>query len=648
MKKTTWTLLVCLLLGQATAAKKINHNYLSTLASQQPLQELVQPGADWVDFPSYQDRAAWERLPPTVRAKYIKKGEQYLNYTWPAIPLSSYQDFVRTGDRQVQQRPYNARKQALLSLFFAELMEGEGRFMDQLINGVWTVCEQTYWGISAHLTLQKNGAGVPDINDPTIDLAAGGLGANMAWIYYFMHQVFDKFNPLVSKRMVYEIQRQIIEPYYSRDDFRWMAFYTDFANNWNPWCNYNALLCALLVETNPMRLASMVEKSMRSVDKFINYYHQDGGCEEGPSYWIHAGGMLYAYLDLLAASSKGKLSIFDKPLVRNIGSYLYKAYITSSYFINFADASAEVKPDARTVYEYGKHTQDTTLMQFGAMLAQRTAYTERIFVTKIEKALKNLFIAQEITQAKAHEPLIADFWMSGTQIAGARDVAGSTEGFYFAAKGGFNKESHNHNDVGTFILYYDGAPCLVDAGVGTYTRKTFSSKRYEIWSMKSQYHNLPLINGVAQKEGKKYKALNCKFQSTPQRVTFGLELAKAYPKAAGIESWHRKYELERGKKFVLEDQFELQAPSQPNQLHFLTVCQVSLKKPGLLRLRSDKVDLLLSYDSTQFDYAVETIEIDDPRMVRSWGTQLYQLKLKAQETLESGKYRIKIVEGNKP
>jgi len=35
---------------------------------------------------------------------------------------------------------------------------------------------------------------------------------------------------------------------------------------------------------------------MHSVDQFINYYHDDGACEEGPSYWGHAGGKMFDYL----------------------------------------------------------------------------------------------------------------------------------------------------------------------------------------------------------------------------------------------------------------------------------------------------------------------------------------------------------------
>ena len=40
-------------------------------------------------------------------------------------------------------------------------------------------------------------------------------------------------------------------------------------------------------------------------------------------------------------------------------------------------------------------------------------------------------------------------------------------------------------------LYRDGRPLLIDVGVETYSKKTFSPQRYEIWTMQSCWHNLP-------------------------------------------------------------------------------------------------------------------------------------------------------------
>ena len=59
-----------------------------------------------------------------------------------------------------------------------------------------------------------------------------------------------------------------------------------------------------------------------------------------------------------------------------------------------------------------------------------------------------------------------------------------------------------------WVLYINSIPVFLDAGVGTYTRKTFSSERYSIWTMQSNYHNLPMINGVPEHVAVRYAIRN--------------------------------------------------------------------------------------------------------------------------------------------
>lgn len=66
-------------------------------------------------------------------------------------------------------------------------------------------------------------------------------------------------------------------------------------NNWNPWCNSNCLMTFMLLENDVDRLSKAVSRSMQSVDKFLNYVHSDGACEEGPSYW----GMLQENVSII-------------------------------------------------------------------------------------------------------------------------------------------------------------------------------------------------------------------------------------------------------------------------------------------------------------------------------------------------------------
>jgi hypothetical protein len=104
---------------------------------------------------------------------------------------------------------------------------------------------------------------------------------------------------------------------------------------------------------------------MSSVDRFINYVKTDGACEEGPSYWGHAAGKLYDYLKILSLATKGKINIFDKPVIRDMGEYIAQSYIGGDkWVVNFADASAKGGGDPLLIYRYGQDVNSSEMMQF--------------------------------------------------------------------------------------------------------------------------------------------------------------------------------------------------------------------------------------------------------------------------------------------
>ena len=489
-------------------------NILANKAKEIDLAKVLITDNTWNKIPGYKNREFWNGLPQNIRQDYITGAEKYINYNWPVVKATDYLEYIRSGDRK--QEVYSACSNALISLVMGELTEGKGRFIDQIINAVWYYSEQTWWGWSAHLSIQKAGFGLPDVNEPVVDLGVGEVTNNLTWTWYLFREEFDKAHPLISKRLKQEIMNKALDPYFERNDFWYMGFNDSRPNNWNPWINYNMLNCYLILENDPSKKVAEVQKIISSLDKFLNGYSDDGGCDEGPSYWGAAGALLYESLEILKNVTNGKLDVFENPLIQNIGKYFYKVNIHAPFFLNFADADATTGGNPSAVYRYGKAINDVTMQQFGAYLADLGKWGEHSFNGKICDQIKNLGLMDEIKNAEAKEALVADFWFPDTEVGGARDSEESYKGFFFGAKGGFNAESHNHNDLGSFIMYYDGKPCLIDLGREEYTSKTFSSQRYEIWTMQSGFHNLPVINGIEQMQGEEYSAsetdIHCKCQ----------------------------------------------------------------------------------------------------------------------------------------
>ena len=456
----------------------------------------------------------------------------------------------------------------------------------------------------------------------------------LSWVYYFFHTEFDKANPVIAERLRAELQERILDTYMHVDRFWWMAF--DYkpgrlVNNWNPWCNSNVLQCFLLLEKDPEVLAKAVYRSMISVDKFINYTHSDGACEEGPSYWGHAAGKMYDYLQVLYDGTGGKISLFDEPIIKNMGEYISRSYVGDGWVVNFADASAKGGGDGTVIYRYGKAVNSLEMQQYAAYLEgkkkKKTASSSR----DIFRTLQTVLYANEMATATPMHQSPAYTWYPETEFC----YMGSADGLFFAAKGGYNNESHNHNDAGTFSLYLNSIPMLIDAGVGTYTRQTFSSERYNIWTMQSNYHNLPVINGAPQSFGAKYKATAVAFNA--KKKTFSANIATAYPASACVDQWTRSYTLKKN-KLNISDRFVLNKEVAPNQINFLTWGDVDMSVSGKIQITVQGESIQLLYDAKQFTPSIETVVLKDTRLSNVWGKEIYRLSLQAKKMVKKGNY----------
>jgi hypothetical protein len=627
-------------------------NLLSGNYPPEKLREIIIPANGWHPYPRAAERSEWERLPDRIRLAHIRRAEEYLGAEWETPKASVFLEYARNGNRTNYQRIADLRRSQLADLVLGECCEGRGRFLDDIMNGIWTICEETYWGVPAHLGAQKRGTGLPDVTEPTVDLFAAETAMLLAWTDYLVGPEFDRISPLVRERIRYEIDRRLISPNLERDDFWWMGFSGRTVNNWNPWICSNWLTCVLLVEPDEGRRIRSVHKILRCLDRFLNPYPRDGGCDEGPGYWSRAGASLYDCLELLKSASGGKIDVFGTPLVQEMGRYIYRVHIAGPYFVNFADAAAKANPDPGVVYRYGKAIGDKTMIGFGSFLGTQKKLGEGHVPGQfgtLGRTLPTLYCLEELVNAPPLEPLIRDFWLPDLQVMGARSKDGSSRGFYVAAKGGHNAESHNHNDIGNFIVYHDGLPVLIDVGVETYTAKTFSDRRYEIWTMQSAYHNLPTINGVMQKDGREFRARDVSYRSDGKNANFGLDIAGAYPGEAGVRSWQRMVRLTRGKDVVIRDRYVLKEAKKDLQLSLMSWRVPVLEAEGKIRLDvpaevSTPKPLYVHYDKAKFGVEIEPIPLEDSQLRSSWGERLYRILLTARKTPLRGDFSTRLTE----
>ncbi len=613
------------------------------------VQAALLPPGQWHPFPRAAERAAWTGLPADLRQGILAAGEAALVGPWASLRATGYLAYVRTGDRVANQGPRIERRQRLIKLVLAECVEGQGRFLDEIADGIWATCEETYWGYSAHVFMQRAGSGLPDVTEPTVDLGVGETGAMLAWTSYLLGPQLDDVSPLLRKRIRYECERRLLAPCFDRADFWWMSWDDQGhgINNWNPWIVSNWLSTALLLEEDPERRARHVEKGQRVLDNYLNTLPDDGGCDEGPGYWGRAGASLFDALSWMDSASAGRISIFDHPLIRNVGRYIMLAHINRDWFINFADARARNRTDGALIYRFGQAVHDPELAAFGAWVWQNGPAFEPGFDRSLGRVLPQLFVTAELNRQPADAPLPRDGWLPDLQVMIARDAGGTNRGLTLVAKGGHNAENHNHNDVGSYLAYLDGEPLIIDAGPEAYTGRTFSAERYQIWTMRSGWHNVPLINGAEQAPGREHAARDLHYASDDQAARFGLELADAYPAAAGITSWRRDYALVRGQSLRIHDTYTINQPSAPTELHHLTHRAVTVLRPGVLRLGPAPSaptgrGAELSYDPKQLTVEIESREVTDATLRGIWGPEVHLIKLIEKSPAATGAHTIEL------
>jgi len=604
---------------------------------------------DWHPFPTVSERNTWDALPESVRKAYIARGEEAIGHAWPPLPATLFLEFARTGNRNRYERVSFGRRTTLGRLAMAECVEGKGRFVDDIVNGIWAICEETFWGIPACMYMQEAGPGLPDVEDPVVPLFVGETAGLLAWTLYLLGPQLDAVSPLIRPRLHLEMDRRVLTPCLERDDFWWMGFGNRSVNNWNPWVNSNWLAAALLMEQDPQRRLDAVAKVLRSLDNFIDPYPTDGGCDEGPGYWGRAGASLYDCLETLYSATGGAVDVYGEPLIQNIGRYIYRAQIRGRYFVNFADAPAITTPSGPIVFGFGRRIGDARMQSLGAWAAGEQQVADHGFSGSIGRQLAALPTLHDLLCAEPAQPLPRDVWFPEIQVMGARDREGSGEGLFVAAKGGHNAESHNHNDIGNFIVYVDGRPVIIDVGVETYSARTFGPERYEIWSMQSAYHSLPTVNGVMQQAGKTYAAREVEYRADEASAGLTLDIAAAYPRGAGLGAWWRSITLNRGRDVEIVDRYALTSTAAELTVSLVTPCQVNIGGSGEIALEQSTMEgervsgaARLRYDSGKLSATVEDIVVEDDRLKGIWGERIRRIILRTENPPQSDTWTIQI------
>jgi hypothetical protein len=529
----------------------------------------------------------------------------------------------------------------------AELFEKKGRFIDLITDMVWLFCESTSWIVPAHNWLggyTHIRHPLPEKDNQIIDLMASEVGAAVAFACHLFKDEFDAVSPQIYTRAVKELYKRIINPYRDRTDYWWMGFMKDYRerlNNWNPWINTNVLIVLLLTEHNSAHRYYTLHKIAESLDKYYESYPQDGGCDEGPGYWGRAGASFFESLEILYDFTDGRIDFYGEEKLRNMCSYIYKTHIAGPYFVNFADAGPVPKVDYPLIYRFGKAVGDTKAMDFSSYLYgndARNSLDGNSWIGML-KHLGKAGVINEIAGHKGEYASLESLYFDDIEVACFR-TSREDKQLFIAAKGGNNFENHNHNDVGNFIIYGGGEPFIIDAGFLVYEAKTFSPQRYTIWNNRSDWHNVPDINGQRQKNGREYKAKDSRFEESGNICRLSMDIKDAYPEDAGVKSWERTFTVNKDEELIeITDSFEIGEPGS-FLIHLITLPRPEISD-GSIRLEKDGKTVIIEYDSS-LSASYEKLDSEDTSMIANWGGTIYRITLENKSKLHKGKFKLGI------
>lgn len=610
---------------------------------------LMKAQAFFVPFPKAGDKYWQKQVPVAMRNDYIRLGNLYQKKPWNAIPAETFAEFRTNGNRtRYEEASFGIRKQ-FVCLVMAEIMQGRGRFLPSIRKGLhYFIEKEPWWGIPAHYPKDH-----PEKDIQPVDLFNAETAGMLAWTLYMLEDEINRKENGLCDQVRSEIDRRFLQPVLNQPQG-----WKNNANNWNTWITSNWLETVLICESDAKQRDAAFKGVQQCLRTFLKGYPDDGGCEEGVSYWDCAGASFFESLYFMQFAPKQAvltLNEAQKKKVENMGRFITTMYINDLTFVNFSDAQAQNVPNINILFPYGAYLQNLQMMQLAAYVGKKYQYTLKpttLFLKsgnypKLGRELMLLSMLPKYQETAAVEPKAEDVYLENSQI-----MVASSKNWFVAAKGGNNAESHNHNDIGNFIVYHNNQPVVIDLGRDTYTSKSFSNQRFELMNCRSAYHNVPIINGLEQKDGKKYRAEKVSHRFAEGVSSLSLNLEKAYTEGAHVEKWQRNIALDREYNWVeITEQYKLDSLQIEkdrlngqvfdNQIILMAYGKPVVQKTGRILLQGGLVHL--EYDAQYLSASVEKVQMTDGIMKTQWKDNIYRIILRLNDNYPMAKVKYRFV-----
>jgi hypothetical protein len=626
-----------------------------------------------VRIPTAGDRA-WTQMDALTLDEIARAAGEEIGTPWPQPLASDYPRYFREGDRLTYETAVGARQQRLtravvMAAVTAARDAGSGsvsggehqRWLDEVGDGVSLLCEQSSWSWAAHDdTFARFGHVVPTASEPYLDLGAGEVVAQLAWVDHVLGDRLDARIPGLRARIRHEAALRVFDPFTQRRDWWWIGDARP-PMNWNAWIHGNIITAAVLLRDDAQSRAEIVALALEGLDRYVAELPGDGAVDEGFAYWWQGAARMLECLDFVSEATGGQVDARGIPVVREVLRFPLRMQLGADsdgtgWYYNVADGPATLTGTEpwHIPFRWGTSVGDADAARH-AQSARSHGHPVVDVTAGLGRVLHALADSDWHDADATEPPLPQRVWLPSVQVMIARERAGDASGLALAVKGGHNDENHNHKDVGSFVVALDGHPLVVDAGQPTYTAQTFGDDRYGLRVMQSGWHNAPAPFGLEQGEGVEFRArllsdpvhtpagrgageerARVSRPGEPARPptaavdTVAFELAGAYPLQPG-DSWRRRMSLDRAhSRVTIEDEWALRAPpvAEPTVVHLLLAGEVTIDGSRARVVCGGVASaLLIDWGDEQIAARWERWMLEDPRLERVWGASLTRLTL---------------------
>ncbi|MGF1633681.1 MAG: hypothetical protein ACFCVE_07505, partial [Phycisphaerae bacterium] len=479
----------------------------------------------------------------------------------PALPhASDYLAARRFNDRSRTDRSWQTTRGGLSALMLnrcrlglppdvaaAEAATEAGPDLDdRLLDWLWGLLTHPTWAVAAHLP----GHELPSLSAPLTDLAACEMALAMAEARETLLPWISHVSDTLAESMVTEIDRRVLRPFIQEAGQRSWNNPEQVHNNWTGVCvgSILAAVCSLEAQGHPRP-----EAKARAVDLlnvFLEKAFTPGGeCDEGLAYWAY--GISWACRGWMRLDAETFEARVNLPRLKQVADYPRRSHLFGETFYAANDASPSLGGDLNYLWWLAEVTQD-------AWLAAWCRRSPKISLNKGEIPWRGVWSAKRMAasalgrQAPVEPPQVTH--LPDQQAFAFRHGGIEKPTLVVSFAGGHNAENHNHNDVGHVSLAAEGRFIFCDMGNARYTADFFGPKRYTYTVTSSLGHNVPSVNGYAQRAGR-HPAVVLQADTAARRVS--MDLTAAYPPESGLASLVRTLENPDDATVLLSDEFDV-------------------------------------------------------------------------------------------